>query len=77
MDRVIVLYYGGSVNELLELIGMRQHVLTFGEPPQFIELVGRVKSVLNDGGDLRFHGRYDMGANRSNYVMLPLGSKDE
>jgi hypothetical protein len=37
MDRVIVLYYGGSVNEQLELIGMRQHVLTFGEPPQFID----------------------------------------
>jgi hypothetical protein len=35
MDRVIFLYFVGSVNEKFELIGMRQHVLTFEKLPEF------------------------------------------
>jgi hypothetical protein len=77
MDRVILLYFGGSVSEQFKLVGMRPHVLTFEKPPSFNELVSRVITVMNVGCDLRLHGRYDMRGNRPIYVMLPLGSKDE
>jgi hypothetical protein len=77
MDRVILLYFGGSVSEQFELVGMRRHVLTFVKPPSFNELVTRVRAVMNVGCELKLHGRYDMGDNRPIYVMLPLGSGDE
>jgi hypothetical protein len=56
---------------------MRSHVLTFGKPPSFNELVARVTTNMNVECELRMHGRYDMGDNRLIYVKLPLGSKDE
>jgi hypothetical protein len=77
MDRVILLYFGGSVSEQFELVDMRRHVLTFAKPPSFNELVTRVRAVMNVGCELKLHGRYDMGDNRPIYVMLPLGSEDE
>jgi hypothetical protein len=77
MDRVILLQFGGSVNEQFEIVGMRPHVLTFENPPSFNELVARVKGVMNTGCDLRLHGRYNMGGNIPIYMMLPLGSEDE
>jgi hypothetical protein len=76
MDSVILLYCSGSVNDQLELIGMRRHALTFEKLPQFNELFGRARSVLNVGCDLRLHGKYDMGGNRPVYIMLPLESED-
>jgi hypothetical protein len=77
MDRVILLQFGGSVNEQFELVGMRLHVLTFENPPSFNELVARIRAVRNTGCDLRLHSRYNMGGNRPIYMMLPLGSEDE
>jgi hypothetical protein len=77
MDRVILLHFGGSVNEQFELIGMRPHVLTFEKPPSFNDLVARVRTIMNVVCDVWFHGRYDMGGNIPIYVMLPLGSEDE
>jgi hypothetical protein len=77
MDRVILLYFGGSVSEQFQLVGMRPHVLTFDKPSSFNELVARVRAVMNVGCDVRLHGRYDMGGNRTIYVTLPLGSEDE
>jgi hypothetical protein len=77
MHRVILLHFGGLVNEQFELVGMRQHVLTFEKLPSFNDLVARVKVVMNVGCDVRLHGRYDMGGNRPIYVMLPLGFEDE
>jgi hypothetical protein len=77
MDRVILLQFGGSVNEQFELVGMRLHVPTFENPPSFNGLVVRVRAVMNTGCDLRLHGRYDMRGNRPISMMLPLGSKDE
>jgi hypothetical protein len=77
MGHVILLHFGGSVNEQFELVGMRPHVLTFEKQPSFNKLVGRVRAVVNVGCDVRLHGRYDMGGNRPIYVMLSLGSKDE
>jgi hypothetical protein len=59
MDRVILLYFGGIVNEQFELVGMRRQVLTFEKPPSFNELVARVRAVMNIGCDLCLHGRYD------------------
>jgi hypothetical protein len=32
---------------------------------------------MNVGCDVSLHGRYNMGGNRSIYVMLPLRSEDE
>jgi hypothetical protein len=32
---------------------------------------------MNTEYDLCLHDRYDMGGNRPNYMMLPLGSEDE
>jgi hypothetical protein len=77
MDRVILLQFGGSVNEQFELVDMRSHVLTFENSPSFNELVARIRAVMNTGCDLCLHGRYDMRGNRPIYMMLPLGSEDE
>jgi hypothetical protein len=77
MDRVILLHFGGLVNEQFKLVGMRPHVLTFEKPPSFNDLVARVRTVMNIGCDVRLHERYDMGGNRAIYVMLPLGTGDE
>jgi hypothetical protein len=49
MDCVIILYYGGSVNEQFELICMRRHFLTFEKLPQFKELVCRARSSVASG----------------------------
>jgi hypothetical protein len=62
MDHVILLHFGGSTSEQFELIGMKPHVLTFEKTLSFNELVGRVRTAMNVGCDLRLHGRYDMGA---------------
>jgi hypothetical protein len=62
MDRAILLYFGGSVSEQFELVGMRPHVLTFEKLHSFNELVARVRAVMNIGCELRLQGRYDMGA---------------
>jgi hypothetical protein len=72
MDRVILLYFDGSLSEQFELVGMRLHMLTFGKHSSFNELVARVRAIMNIGCDLRLHRRYDMGSNRLIYVMLPL-----
>jgi hypothetical protein len=61
MDRVILLQFGGSVNEQFELVGMRPHVLTFENLSSFNELVARVRVVMNTGYDICLHGMYDMG----------------
>jgi hypothetical protein len=62
MDRVILLQFGGSVNEQFELVGIRPHVLTFENLSSFNELVARVRAIMNTGCDLHLHDRYDMGA---------------
>jgi hypothetical protein len=54
MDRVILLQFGGSVNEQFELVGMRPHVLTFKNLSSFNELVARVRAVMNTGCDMHF-----------------------
>jgi hypothetical protein len=77
MDRVILLHFGESVSEQIELVDMRYQVLMFQNPPSFNDLVARVRAIMNVGCDLRLHERYDMGGNRLIYVMLPLGSEDE
>jgi hypothetical protein len=77
MYRVILLQFGGSVNEQFELVDMRPHVLMFENPPSFNELIARVRAVMNAECDMRLHGRYYMGGNRPIYMMLTLGSKDE
>jgi hypothetical protein len=63
MDRVILLYFGGSVTEQFELVGMRCQMLTFQNRPSFNDLIARVRTVMNVGCDVRLHGRYDMGDN--------------
>jgi hypothetical protein len=77
MDRVILLQFGGSVNEKFELVGMRPYVFTFENLPSFNELVPTVRAVMNTRCDLCLHDRYDMGGNRPIYMMLPLGFEDE
>jgi hypothetical protein len=77
MDRVILLQFGGSVNEQFELVGMRPYMLTFKNPSSFNELVARVRAVINTRCDLCLHDRYDMRSNKPIYMMLTLGSKDE
>jgi hypothetical protein len=62
MDRVIILHFGGSVNEQFVLVNIRPHVLMFEKSPSFNELVARVRKVMNIGYDVRLHRRYDMGA---------------
>ncbi len=74
MDRIILLYFGGSINEQFELVGMRPHMLTFENLPSFNELVARVRAVMNVGCDLRLHRRYDMGGNRPIHIVDDLSS---
>jgi hypothetical protein len=74
MDCVILLQFGGSVNEQFELVGMRPHVLMFENPPSFNELVARVRAVMNTGCDLHLYDIYDMWGNRPIYMMLPIES---
>jgi hypothetical protein len=62
MDRVIILHFGGSVNEQFVLVNIRPHVLMFEKSPSFNELVARVRKVMNIGYDVHLHRRYDMGA---------------
>jgi hypothetical protein len=62
MDRVIILQFGGLVNEQFELVVMRPHVLTFENSSSFNELIARVIAVMNTECDLRLHDRYDIGA---------------
>jgi hypothetical protein len=61
MDRVILLYFSGSVSEQFKLVGMRPQILTFEKPPSFNKLVVRVRAIMNVGCDLRLYERYDMG----------------
>jgi hypothetical protein len=77
MDRVILLYFSGSVSDQFKLVGMRPHMLTFEKPPSFNELVARVRAIMKVGCDLCLHGRYDTGGNRPIYVILHLRSEDE
>jgi hypothetical protein len=77
MDRVILLQFGGSVNEQFDLVAMRPHMLTFKNLSSFNELLARVRAVMNTRCDLHLHGRYDMGGNRLIYMMLSLGTEDE
>jgi hypothetical protein len=77
MDRDILLYFGGSVTDQFELVGMRRQVLTFQNRSSFNDLVAKVKTIMNVGCDVRLHKRYDTGGNRPIYVMLPLRSEDE
>jgi hypothetical protein len=72
MDRMILLYFAGSVIEQFKLVGIKSHVLTFKKPSSFNKLVARVRAVMNVGCDLRLHGRYDMGGNIPIYVIVPL-----
>jgi hypothetical protein len=77
MYHVIFLHFDGSVSEQFELVGMRCQVLTFQNRPSFNDFVTRVRIVMNVGCDFCLHGRYNMGGNRSIYVMLSLGFEDE
>jgi hypothetical protein len=77
MDRVILLHFGGSVNEQFELVGMRPNVVTLEKLPSFNDMVAIVSIVMNVGYNERLYGRYNMGGNRLIYVMLPLGSEDK
>jgi hypothetical protein len=77
MDRVILLYFSGSVNEQFELVGIRPHVLTFEKPPSFNYLVATVRTIMNIGCEVQLHGRYDIRGNRLIYVILPLAFEDE
>jgi hypothetical protein len=43
----VILHFGGSVSDQIELVGMRPHVLTFEKPHSFNELVARVRVVMN------------------------------
>jgi hypothetical protein len=77
MDCVILLHFDMSVSDQFELVSMRPHMLTFEKSHSFNKMVARVRAVMNIECDMRLHGRYDMGDNRSIYVMLLLGSEEE
>jgi hypothetical protein len=77
MDRVILLQFGGSVNEQFELVGMRPHVLTFENLSSFNELVARVRAVMNTDVICVCMAGTIWGGNRPIYMMLPLGSEDK
>jgi hypothetical protein len=77
MYRVIFLHFDGLVSEQFELVGMRYQVLIFQNRSSFNDFVARVRAVMNVECDFCLHGRYNMGGNRSIYVMPSLGSEDE
>jgi hypothetical protein len=73
MDRVILLYIVGSVNEQFELVGMRPHVLIFENPPSFNELVARVRVAASSH---RAH-RGGEGSKARLQISAPDESEDE
>ncbi|TVU34636.1 hypothetical protein EJB05_16477, partial [Eragrostis curvula] len=77
MDRVVRLFFGGTVNDHGELIDMSQQVVTFVKAPMFSDIEAEAKSVVSDGGSLKFRGRFDAGGGgRAHYVLLDLSTED-
>ncbi|TVU26256.1 hypothetical protein EJB05_28793, partial [Eragrostis curvula] len=75
MDRVVRIFYGGTVNKDGEMVDMRDQVVPFVKAPMFSEIETKAASFV--GGRLRFRGRFDAGGGgRAHYVLLELGTED-
>jgi len=78
MDRNIVLFCGGSVNDGDSLVNMKRSVLNFSTAPCFNELMERVKGIMQDGCQFGLRGRYDAGTeSRPYHVIVLLLSEDD
>ena len=53
MDRNIVLFCGGSVNDDDGLENMKRSVMNFSTAPCFSEIMERVKTVMQGGCEFR------------------------
>ena len=73
MNYVIQLFTSGTVNENNEFDKMKEQVLTFVKPPEFSELVERVKSTMGVHCDVRLH-RYTFLCTCSMHVPLSCDS---
>jgi hypothetical protein len=81
MERIVRIFYGGTVSTNGEFDKMREEVLKFGNPPCFDEIVARVRAVLNvdaDGSYVTVRGRLDAGrGGRAHYVVMELASEND
>ncbi|TVU05292.1 hypothetical protein EJB05_48450, partial [Eragrostis curvula] len=77
MDRVVRIFFGGTVNKNGELVGMSEEVVAFVKAPMFSEVETKAASCVGVGDGLRFRGRFDAGGGgRAHYVLLELGTED-
>ncbi|TVU24653.1 hypothetical protein EJB05_27102, partial [Eragrostis curvula] len=77
MDRVVRIFYGGTVNKDGEMVDMRDQVVPFVKAPMFSEIETKAASFVGVRGGLRFRGRFDAGGGgRAHYVLLELGTED-
>ncbi|TVU39713.1 hypothetical protein EJB05_13149, partial [Eragrostis curvula] len=77
MDRVVRIFYGGTVNKDGEMVDMRDEVVPFVKAPMFSEIETKAASFVGVRGGLRFRGRFDAGGGgRAHYVLLELGTED-
>jgi len=78
MDRNVVLFNGGSVNEEGVLEKMKRTVMIFSVPPSLNGIVENVKKILTLNCEFSLMGRYDAGAgSKSYYVTVPLCNKED
>ena len=75
------MFCDGTVNANGEFDKMRGHVLKFGSPPCFNEIVARVRSIMNldvDESDVTVCGMFDASrGGKSHYVVMELASEDD
>ena len=81
MERIVRVFYGGTVSTTGEIDKMREEVLKVGNAPCFDEIVARVRAVLNvdeDGSYVTVRGRLDAGrGGRAHYVIMELASEND
>ena len=78
MDRVVRLFYGGTVNENGEMQKMAQQVCSFSVSPLLSDIVGKARKSFGVGGGMMLRGRFDAGGGgRAHYVLLDLNSEED
>jgi hypothetical protein len=76
MDRLIRLFYGGTMKENLEFENTSEDLELFDSPPCFKDLVGRVTSkFVCHGDEVQLRGHFNCGKTRPLYIMMKLNSE--
>ena len=81
MERIVRVFYGGTVSTTGEIDKMREEVLKFGSVPCFDEIVARVREVLKvnaEGSNVTVRGRLDAGrGGKAHYIVMEVASEND